>query len=129
MININHIKGRSLNQYETVLIIKADEIIDELVSDKYYVKKDKTYMEIDNYKIKKYSYRYNIYKNTPFCDCCKIKGEYLLAQRTKNETCNYHWNMYGIKDNGEFILLTKHKKNDNYVLLCKDCKEMIEKQS
>ena len=51
-----------------------------------------------------------------------------MAQRVIGETCNYHWNMYGKKDNNDFVLLCKYKKGDSYTLLCNDCKKLFDKQ-
>lgn len=74
--------------------------------------------EFDGHMIKPYSLRYlNFIHNGTKCVCCGVEGTHFYKERTLDKNGNpidggnnyghYHFNLYGIDDNGEEVLMTK----------------------
>lgn len=83
--------------------------------------------------VSRYSDRYNVFRNNYTCVCCGLKGLYFRIDSHEKDLINdlWHFNLYGINEQGEEILFTKDHifpkakggKNtfDNYQTMCVVC--------
>jgi 5-methylcytosine-specific restriction endonuclease McrA len=86
---------------------------------------------IDDYTFKTNSQRYFVFNNSTECCCCGIKGKYFALEKSDIKHVIWHFNLYGIDDNGYEVLMTKDhivpkSKGgrdilDNYRTMCSDC--------
>lgn len=98
---------------------------------KYY-KYDKIQIA-DNIAVKMNSQRYQVFfERGTDCASCGLKGSYFWLEQNKNQNgVAYHFNLYGIDDDGNEVMLTKDHiipkskggKNhiDNYKTMCEKC--------
>ena len=85
---------------------------------------DKTFI------VKMNSDRYRLFKENPRCVCCGLLGTKMRLEVTRGSTAP-HFNMYGVGERGEFILMTKDhtqpkskggkNKLENYATMCQHC--------
>lgn len=108
------------------------EIVEEMV--RLYEQQSVEDTEIDGYKVKTNSERYkNFSKNGYVCKHCGIEGTYATLERgitMKNEE-RMHFNIYGLDEYGNEIMLTKDHRYpkcrgglddiNNYQVLCEKC--------
>jgi hypothetical protein len=76
------------------------------------------------------SERYATFKKSLTCSCCGLKGQYFALEKAKNSK-SYHFNLYGVDENGNEVLFTKDHivpkskggENDvsNYQTMCEVC--------
>lgn len=87
----------------------------------------------DNVFVKMDSQRYRLFftKGTRCADC-GIEGQYFWLEQSENQPGSaYHFNLYGIDDDGNEVLMTKdhivpkakggHNRIDNYQTMCVHC--------
>lgn len=88
-------------------------------------------------RVKMGNHRYEMFKNKGTdCVCCGLKGKYFALEKLLKLKSNapkdvYHFNLYGIDENGNEVMLTKDHikpkakggKNalSNYQTMCKKC--------
>jgi hypothetical protein len=75
------------------------------------------------YHVNMTSYRYKLFRRTPACVCCGIKGEYFLLQIGNNYK-SPHFNFYGVNDYGKVVMLTcepMKSKPNHYQTVCASC--------
>jgi len=93
--------------------------------------------EFDGHMMKPYSIRYNTFmKKGTTCVCCGLKGDRFYKERSQspknyNPNESYHFNLYGVNNDGEEILFTRDhilaralggKDNlDNMQTMCSTC--------
>lgn len=99
---------------------------------KKYNKWDKIQI-VDNITVNMRSQRYQVFfKHGIDCVCCGLKGKYFWLEQNKyQQGMTYHFNLYGIDDDGNEVQLTKDHiipkskggKNyvDNYQTMCDRC--------
>lgn len=107
----------------------VDAVLSQVV--KYDAKVGKNYADFDGDLIKMESQRYRLFKRDG-CTCveCGLEGTYFIKER-HNEKNPYHFNLYGVNENGAEILITKDhilaRANggkdimSNYQVMCFPC--------
>jgi len=94
--------------------------------------KSEKFFNFKGYEIKKGSLRYKVFSESLNCVECGLKGSILALEKDKtHQTNRCHFNLYGINENGEEILMTKdHIKplskggrnyTDNMQTMCTIC--------
>ncbi len=83
-----------------------------------------------SYTVKMNSDRYRLFKENPRCVCCGLLGTKMRLEVTRGSTTP-HFNMYGVGERGEYILMTKDhtqprskggkNKLENYATMCQLC--------
>jgi len=97
------------------------------------------YLNVDGYKVKRHSKRYQLFRQSTACCNCKIKGEFFALETTDQiihrANCNnhpilYHFNLYAIKDGKEILMTKDHilpisrggtDNINNLQVMCQDC--------
>lgn len=71
------------------------------------LKNQKKKMMFDGHLVKVYSQRYQLFftKGVVCCNC-KVKGEFFYKEKDQLSK-SYHFNLYGVDNNGDEILITK----------------------
>lgn len=113
------------------MIQKEVYTVDQVLSNVIPYTKEKHYVDFDGDNMKMESQRYRLFKRDG-CKCviCGIEGTFFRKERHKHDI-TYHFNLYGIDNNGDEVLMTKDhiiaKKNggkdymSNYQVMCVDC--------
>jgi len=94
--------------------------------------RNKKYAELDGVKVKITSARYRVFKNSTKCVCCGLEASFFASEKdVLVQTDKYHFNLYGVKDNGEEVLFTKDhiipkskggsNKLSNFQTMCSEC--------
>lgn len=95
--------------------------------------KQKFRRDMDGDLINMGSDRYKVFQRSCICVECGIEGTYFLKEKHISKE-PYHFNLYGVNDDGQEILMTKDHiipksqggKNhlDNYQTMCTKCNAM-----
>ena len=92
------------------------------------------YIELDGIKIKTTSQRYLVFRNSLQCASCGLKATHFAAERCLyQEAEHYHFNLYGLKDDGSEVMFTKDhivpkaaggkNKLQNLQTMCVECNQ------
>lgn len=95
------------------------------------VAKNADRVDFDGDLVKMNSQRYRLFKeNGVKCVKCDIEGLYFIKEKSNSEY-PYHFNLYGVKDDGTEVLMTKDhivpkskggaNKLSNYQVMCANC--------
>ena len=110
-------------------IYSVDQVLSEVKP--YNRKEGKRYVDFDGDSMKMESQRYRLFKRDG-CACvkCGLEGTYFAKERHV-EKDPYHFNLYGVNEAGEEVLITKDhilaKSNggkdilSNYQVMCFPC--------
>ena len=112
-------------------IRKAIYSIEDVLSKRNELSHDKDSVIFDGDMIHMNSGRYHTFVNSGTkCVCCGLEGTYFAKERNW-KTLRWHFNLYGINENGEEIMLTKDhiiprsKGGENHILnyqtMCSVC--------
>lgn len=116
--------------YERKEVYGIDEVLSKRLSPELE-KGSETEVEFDGDRMYMNSLRYEVFdvKGTACCSC-GVEGRYFAKERDKKAK-RYHFNLYGVDDNGKEVMLTKArivpKNNDvvdsveNYQTMCRAC--------
>lgn len=96
--------------------------------------KDKRYIELDGVQVKTNSQRYAVFQKSTKCVCCGLEACFFASEKVKyDKTDKYHFNLYGVNEQGEEVLFTKDHiipvskggKNiiENYQTMCATCNQ------
>lgn len=107
----------------------VDQVL--LAVEPYDAKVGKRFVEFDGDMMKMESQRYRLFKRDgTICVKCKLQGTFFRKERHEHDK-QYHFNLYGINENGKEILFTKDHiipkskggKNilSNYQVMCYTC--------
>jgi len=119
--------------YQRHKIYPIQQILD-IIEYKYagcYSNKKK-YIELDGVKVKITSARYGVFKNSIKCVCCGLEGSFFASEKSLyDNTDKYHFNLYGVKNNGDEVLFTKDhiipvskggsNNFENFQTMCSEC--------
>jgi 5-methylcytosine-specific restriction endonuclease McrA len=122
-----------LGTYERKQVYNIEEVLSKQVNPSGYRKRKENKVDFDGDLIYMDSHRYWLFKHKGIeCTCCGIKGEYFAKERAGNVQ-SYHFNLYGKRNDGTEVMLTKDHiipkskggKDDlnNYNTLCYDCNQ------
>lgn len=125
-------KKKKLSTYVRKGIFKPTHVFPFVVSQtnfsKNFIGDDK-----ENYSVNMSSQRYNLFKYKGVtCKHCGIEGKYFALEKHRNgNSKRFHFNLYGINDIGQEIMMTKDhiipkskggpNKLSNYQTLCTKC--------
>lgn len=125
-------KKRKSNEplYERKGIYTIDEVLSKQINPLGGKRKENK-VEFDGDLISMDSHRYWLFKNKGvMCVSCKIKGAYFAKERSGGVQ-SYHFNLYGLDEHGEEIMITKDHiipkskggkdHLDNYDTMCYKC--------
>jgi len=107
----------------------VDQVLCEVKA--YDAKEGKRFVDFDGDMMKMESQRYRLFKRDgTVCVKCKLEGTFFRKERHEHDK-QYHFNLYGINENGKEILFTKDHiipkskggKNilSNYQVMCYTC--------
>ena len=126
----NHYKKFSIEDVYNLWFTARHEC--ERSNGKKYYKWDKIQIA-DGVTVKMDSQRYQVFFERGIdCVCCGLKGQYFWLEQNRNQPGTaYHFNLYGVYDDGNEVQLTKDHiipkskggKNyiDNYQTMCDRC--------
>lgn len=116
--------------YERKGIYSIEDVLSKILPTSMK-KKPEGAVDFDGDGINMASQRYKVFKEKgTVCSTCGLKGLYFAKERSGNAR-RYHFNLYGLNDDGEEVMMTKDhviskslgRKNElsNYQTMCEPC--------
>ncbi len=95
--------GFGTQKYFRVGTVSIDEVLSFLPKDT-----GSKYQEYFGFQVKMTSQRYALFaKKGVVCVNCGLEGKHFHLERNYGAAARYHFNLYGVNENGEEIMITK----------------------
>jgi len=134
---LNGIMENSVNKYETFGVFSPDEVLPYAIPPhERRTGLRRVYKGSDGaiWSVKMSSHRYWVFRKSLSCVACGRVGNIMVLQRDRNQSCQPHFNLYSVEEDGTWILMTKDhivpvskggaNHISNYQTMCCECNEL-----